>query len=147
MNTRTPIEILLVEDSPTDILMAREAFRETQVANNLRVVDNGEDAMRYLTRQAPYEDVPRADLVLLDLNLPRKSGREVLAEVKSNDALKHIPVVVLSTSRACKDIEQAYHLHANCYMSKPLDFMEFRNALRTMEDFWLCVAALPQNKD
>jgi CheY-like chemotaxis protein len=138
------VEILLVEDNATDILFAREALKDAKVLNRLHVVENGEDAMKFLYRQPPYEEAPRPDLVLLDWNLPRKNGQEVLQEIKSSELLKRTPVVVLTTSRAEEDILKAYGLHANSYVAKPLDFAAFRNVLSAMEQFWLCVVTLPQ---
>lgn len=138
------IEILLVEDNATDVLFAREALREARVLNKLHVVDNGEDAISFLMREPPYEEAPRPDIILLDWNLPRKSGKEVLAEIKAHDVLRRIPVLILTTSRAEEDILQAYGLHANSYVTKPLDFEAFRHVLRSVEDFWLCVVSLPK---
>ena len=138
-----PIEILLVEDSSTDIMMAREALAEAKVLNHLSVIENGEEALRFLRRQEPFADAPRPDLILLDLNLPRRSGQEVLDAIKTDEALKRIPVVILTTSRADQDVLQAYDLHANCYISKPLDFGQFAEVVRSIEQFWLCVVALP----
>jgi chemotaxis family two-component system response regulator Rcp1 len=138
------VEILLVEDNETDVLIAREALKEARVVNSLHVVNNGEDAMSFLLREPPYADAPRPDMVLLDWNLPRKNGQEVLAEIKRSETLKRIPVVVLTTSKSEEDIFKAYGLHANCYVTKPLDFKAFQQALRALEDFWLCVVTLPQ---
>ena len=138
------VEILLVEDNETDVLIAREALKEARVVNNLHIVDNGEDAVAFLHRDPPYEDAPRPDLVLLDWNLPRRSGQEVLQDIKTNEDLKRIPVVILTTSQAEEDILKAYGLHANSYVTKPLDFDAFRRVLRAMEQFWLCVVKLPQ---
>ena len=138
------VEILLVEDNETDVLIAREALKDARVINNVHIVDNGEDAMRFLHQEGPYERAPRPDLVLLDWNLPRRSGQEVLQDIKTNEALKRIPVVILTTSQAEEDILKAYGLHANSYVTKPLDFDAFRQVLRAMEQFWLCVVKLPQ---
>ena len=144
MTTRVrPIEILLVEDSSTDILMAREALAEAKVLNHLSVMENGEEALRFLHKQEPFTDALRPDLVLLDLNLPRRSGQEVLDEIKTDEKLKRIPVVVLTTSRADQDVLATYGLHANCYISKPLDFGKFTDVVRSIEQFWLCVVTLP----
>ena len=140
-----PIDILLVEDSPTDVLLAQEALAHARVQNELSVVSDGEEAMRYLRREAPYQNATRPDMVLLDLNLPRKNGTEVLAEIKNDEALKRIPVVVLTTSRAPEDIARAYGLHANCYVSKPADFDQFTHVVSAIENFWFTVASLPQN--
>ena len=140
-----PIEILLVEDSSTDIMMAREALAEAKVLNNLNVAENGEEALRFLHRQPPFADAPRPDLILLDLNLPRRNGKEVLDEIKTDEVLKRIPVVILTTSRADQDVLESYGLHANCYISKPLDFGKFTEVVRSIEQFWLCVVTLPPN--
>ena len=138
-----PIEILLVEDSPTDVLMAEEALQFAKVLNNLNVVENGVDAMAFLRREGPYTNAPRPDLILLDLNLPRKDGREVLAEIKADPKLKIIPVVVLTTSKAEEDVLKAYGLHANCYVTKPVDFSGFTVVVRSIEQFWFTVVTLP----
>ena len=138
-----PIEILLVEDSSTDILMAREALSEAKVLNHLNVAENGEEALRFLHRQEPFADAPRPDLILLDLNMPRRNGQEVLNEIKTDEMLKRIPVVILTTSRADQDVLEAYGLHANCYITKSLDFGRFTEVVRSIEQFWLCVATLP----
>jgi two-component system response regulator len=139
-----PVDILLVEDSPTDVLLAEEALEQAQVLNHLHVVSDGVEAMQYLRREAPYENAARPDLVLLDLNLPRKDGREVLAEIKMDDDLKTIPVVVLTTSKAEEDILRAYGLHANCYVAKPVDFDQFTQVVKAIESFWFSVVSLPQ---
>jgi len=138
-----PIEVLLVEDDPGDVLMTREAFEEHKVGNRLSVVSDGVEALAYLRRQGPYADAPRPDLVLLDLNLPRRDGREVLAEIKNDPELLDIPVVVLTTSQAEEDVLRAYNLNANCYVTKPVDFDQFMRIVRTIEDFWLTVVTLP----
>jgi two-component system response regulator len=138
-----PIEILLVEDSATDVMLAEEALEKAKMRNNLHVVKDGVEAMAFLRQQGKYTDVPRPDLVLLDLNMPRKDGREVLAEVKEDDDLKSIPVVVLTTSQAQEDVLKAYGLHANCYISKPVDFQQFTNVVRAIDQFWFTVVTLP----
>jgi two-component system, chemotaxis family, response regulator Rcp1 len=138
-----PIEILLVEDNPGDVRLTVEALREAKVANQLHVVADGVKAMSFLRREGRYADVPRPDLILLDLNLPRKDGREVLAELKQDADLKCIPVVVLTSSAAEQDIVQAYNLHANCYITKPVDLEQFLRVVRSIEDFWLIVVKLP----
>lgn len=140
----TPIDILLVEDSPGDIDMIVEALEDAQVANRLHVVKDGEAALAFLHRQREYGRMPRPALILLDLNLPRKGGREVLAEIKSNPCLRRIPVVILTTSSADEDILRAYELHANCYITKPLDFKQFFRTVHAIEDFWLTMAKLPE---
>lgn len=138
-----PIEILLVEDSPTDILLAREALDHAKVLNNLYVVNDGVEAMDYLHRRGEYENAVRPDLVLLDLNLPRKDGRAVLQEIKSDDNLKRLPVVVLTTSKAEEDIHRAYGSHANCYITKPVDFEQFADVVKAIETFWFTIVELP----
>lgn len=141
-----PVEILLVEDSPTDVLLAEEALLHAKVLTNLNVVDDGVEALDYLYRRGTYADANpvRPDLILLDLNLPRKDGREVLAEVKRDPVLKHIPVVVLTTSQAEEDVLRAYGLHANCYVTKPVDFDQFTRVVQAIEKFWFTVVTLPQ---
>jgi CheY-like chemotaxis protein len=138
-----PVEILLVEDEPGDARLTAEAFKEAEVPNRLQVVEDGVEALDYLRRQGRYAQVLRPDLILLDLNLPRKDGREVLAEIKSDHSLRQTPVVVLTTSRAKEDVLRAYMLHANCYISKPVDWEEFRAAIKSIEHFWLTLAELP----
>ncbi len=138
-----PIEILLVEDSATDVMLAEEALAEGKVRNHLHVVKDGVEAMAFLRQQGPYAASPRPDLVLLDLNMPRKDGREVLAEVKADPSLKQIPVVVLTTSRAEQDVLKAYGLHANCYITKPVDFDQFAAVILAIEQFWFSVVLLP----
>ena len=139
----TPIEILLVEDNPGDVRLAEEALNNRNVASHIHVAVDGEEAISFLRREDRYSDAPPPDLILLDLNLPKKDGREVLAEIKADDALQHIPVVVLTTSRSDEDIRTAYHLSANCYIAKPVDFDEFINVVKSIEDFWLSVVTLP----
>lgn len=141
------IEILLVEDSPADVLITQDALAEARVLNTIHVVDDGVEALTFLRKQPPYSHVQRPDLILLDLNLPRKSGHEVLAEIKADPALKAIPVVVLTTSRAEEDIWAAYDLHANCYVVKPLDFATFVEAVQSIRHFWLSVVRLPSEAD
>ncbi len=138
-----PIEILLVEDSPSDTELTIEALKDGKVTNRLSVVEDGVQAMEFLHRQKTYATAPRPDLILLDLNLPRKDGREVLAELKSDPDLKTIPVVVLTTSSAERDVRQAYTLQANCYITKPVDFKQFLQVVRSIEHFWLTVVTLP----
>jgi two-component system, chemotaxis family, response regulator Rcp1 len=137
------IDILLVEDNPGDVRLAQEALKESKVRNKLYVVEDGVEAMAFLRRQGKYAGVPRPDLILLDLNLPRKSGREVLAEVKTDESLKRIPVVVLTVSRADEDITKSYNHHANCYITKPLDFNRFMEITKVIEGFWLTIVTLP----
>ena len=137
------VEILLVEDNPGDARLAVEALREAGVHNNLNWVANGVDAMAFLRRQGKYESAGRPDIVLLDLNLPKKDGREVLAEIKNDAHLRRIPVVVLTTSQAEEDIVRAYHLNANSYITKPVDLEQFIRVVRAFDDFWLTVVELP----
>ena len=143
MSARRPIEILLVEDNPGDARLAWEAIREAKVSNNLRWVPDGVEALSYLRREGKFADTQRPDLILLDLNLPRKDGREVLAEIKNDESLKRIPVVVLTTSQAEEDILKAYHLNANCYISKPVDLEQFMKVVNAIENFWLTIVKLP----
>jgi len=138
-----PVEILLVEDSPSDTDLTVEALREARIRNHLTIAEDGVQALEMLRRQGKYAGAPRPDLIMLDLNLPRKDGREVLAEIKADDSLKTIPVVVLTTSRAEQDVLQAYKHHANCYVTKPVDFEQFLNVVRSIESFWLMVVTLP----
>jgi CheY-like chemotaxis protein len=143
-DTARAIEVLLVEDDPGDVLLTREAFEDNKVGNNLNVVSDGEEAMAYLRREGRYADAPRPDLILLDLNLPRKDGREVLGEVKADPELRSIPVVVLTTSEADEDILRSYHLHANAYVTKPVDFERFIEVVRQIDDFFVTVVKLPR---
>lgn len=138
-----PIEILLVEDSPGDIRLTQEVLKEGKVHNNLSVVEDGVQAIAFLHRQPPYTDAPQPDLILLDLNLPRKDGREVLEIIKVHENLRRIPVVILTTSRAEEDIIRAYDLHANCYIAKPIDLDQFIKVIKTIEEFWLTIVKLP----
>ena len=138
-----PVQILLVEDNPADVCLTREAFRASNVDYELHVAADGIQALAALRGEAPHEKNLQPDLVLLDLNLPRKDGREVLAEIKSDPQLKRIPVVVLTTSRAEADVAHCYDLHANCFLSKPLEFDRFVTSVESLRDFWLCAATLP----
>jgi chemotaxis family two-component system response regulator Rcp1 len=138
-----PIEILLVEDNPGDARLTVEALKEGKVRNNLHHARDGVEAMRFLQREGEYKDAPRPDLVLLDLNLPRKDGREVLADMRKNPDLRTIPVVVLTTSEAEQDVVRTYELCANCYITKPVDLEKFITIVRSIEDFWLTVVRLP----
>lgn len=137
-----PVEILLIEDSPTDVLLMREALKSSNLLNNLHVVPDGVEAMAFLRGEGRYAGSPRPSLVLLDLNLPRKDGREVLAEIKQDEALKRIPVVVLTTSKTESDVMRAYGLHANCYVVKPVNFEQFAVTVRNIESFWFSVVTL-----
>ena len=139
----SPIEILLVEDNPGDIRLTKEAFNECKVYNNLHTVVDGEEAMAFLLREGKYSDSPRPDLILLDLNLPKKDGREVLRDLKSDENLKSIPVVILTTSQDEEDILRAYGLNANCYICKPIDLDQFSKIIKAIEDFWLSIVKLP----
>ena len=141
--TCKPIEILMVEDNPGDVRLTIEALKEGKVRNNLFTVEDGEQAMKYLRREEPYQEATRPDLVLLDLNLPKKNGREVLAEIKDDPELKRIPVVILTVSTAEQDILKSYNLHANCYITKPVNLERFIEVVESIEDFWLTVVMLP----
>jgi len=138
-------EVLLVEDNPGDVFLTQEAFREGRMPLRLCVVGDGEEALRYLRREAPFEEVSRPDLVLMDLNLPKKDGRELLAELKQDADLRQIPVIILTTSESHQDIWRAYKLHANCYLTKPIEVDSFMKKIKSIEDFWLTVARLPSN--
>ena len=138
-----PIELLLVEDSEPDVRLTMEALREAKVRNRLSVVEDGVEALAFLRREGSYADAPRPDLILLDLNLPRKDGRQVLQEIKNDDTLMRIPVVILTTSKTEEDVLRAYNLHANCYITKPVDFNRFMDVVKSIEDFWLTVVRLP----
>ena len=140
-----PIEILLVEDNPGDVRLTKEALKEGKVYSNLHTVKDGVEAMEFLRKQGKYKDVPRPDIILLDLNLPRKDGREVLEEIKSDNELKRIPVVVLTTSKAEEDVLRTYNLHANCYVTKPVDLEKFIVVVKSIDVFWLTVVTLPPN--
>ena len=140
-----PIEILLVEDNPGDVRLTREALKEGKVYSNLHTVKDGVEAMEFLRRQGRYKDAPRPDIVLLDLNLPKKDGREVLQEIKTDEDLKRIPVVVLTTSKAEEDVLRTYNLHANCYVTKPVDLEKFIVVVKSIDVFWLTVVTLPPN--
>ena|SRR5437867_5607052 len=140
-----PIEILLVEDNPGDVRLTIEALKEGKIRNYMSVVGDGEQALDFLHRRGEFADAPRPDVILLDLNLPRKDGREVLAEIKEDPDLKRIPVVVLTTSKAEEDILRTYNLHANCYITKPVDLDQFINVIRSIESFWFSVVSLPHS--
>ena len=142
-----PIEILLVEDNPGDVRLTIEALKEGKVANEINVAVDGIEALAFLRREGKYENAPKPDLILLDLNLPKKNGREVLAEIKMNSHLKCIPVVILTSSQAEKDIVTTYNLHANCYITKPVDFDQFIKVVKSIENFWFKVVKLPPNEE
>ena len=137
-----PVQILLVEDNPDDAALTVETLQEGKLLNQITVVEDGAEAMDYLNRKGPRSDAPRPDLILLDLQLPKKSGREVLSEIKQDSELRRIPVIILTTSSAEKDVFESYDLHANCYITKPIDLNEFINAVRQIEDFWLSLVKL-----
>jgi CheY-like chemotaxis protein len=139
------IEVLLVEDNPGDVRLAMEALKEAKLANHVSVAGDGEEALAFLRKEGRYAGAAKPDLILLDLNLPKKDGREVLAEIKKDSDLRRIPVVILTTSTAEEDILRAYNLHANCYVSKPVDFNKFTQVVREIEDFWFTVVLLPSN--
>jgi CheY-like chemotaxis protein len=138
-----PVDILLVEDNPGDVRLTQEALREGKIRNRLTVAKDGVEALAMLRREGPHANVPRPDLILLDLNLPRKDGREVLADIKADESLRRIPVVVLTTSKAEEDILRTYDLHANCYITKPVDLEQFIEVIKSIDDFWLTVVRLP----
>jgi chemotaxis family two-component system response regulator Rcp1 len=138
-----PIIVLMIEDNPTDVLIAKEGLFSANMLNTLHVADDGIEAMEFLRQRGKYADAPRPDLILLDLNMPRMNGQEVLAVIKADDDLKKIPVVILTTSRSEEDVSKAYGLHANCFISKPVDFDEFMKVVRTIQDFWFSVVTLP----
>ena len=138
-----PFEILLIEDNSGDVLLTKEAFEEIDYKDHINVARDGEDALDYLYKRGPYERAKRPDLILLDLNLPRKDGREVLQVIKQDDSLKSIPVVVLTTSKSDRDIKICYDLHANCYITKPVDFEEFLSIMKQVVDYWLKLVRLP----
>jgi len=141
-----PIEILLVEDNPGDVRLTIEALKEAKVRNHLSVAKDGVEALAFLRREGSYADAVRPDLILLDLNLPRKDGREVLSEIKADASLRAIPVVILTTSQAEQDIVRSYELHANCYITKPVDLDQFITVVRSIEDFWLTIVTLPRQE-
>ena len=143
---RSPVEILLVEDNPGDERLTREALKEGKVYSNLHWVKDGVEALEFLRRKGRYADAPRPDIILLDLNLPKKDGREVLSEIKSDENLKRIPVVILTTSKAEEDVLRSYQLHANCYVTKPVDLEKFIVVVQSIDMFWLTVVTLPNGK-
>lgn len=145
-NSGRPVEILLVEDSEADVRLTQEALKEAKVKNRLWHVEDGVDAMAFLNREGQYADAPSPDLILLDLNLPRMDGRQVLSEVKNHPEFRRIPVVVLTTSRSEEDILRAYDCHANCYITKPVDFSQFMDVVKRIDSFWLTVVMLPSEE-
>lgn len=142
-NPSKPIDILLVEDSPSDAKLTAKTFEKAKVLNNLHIVEDGVEAMNFLRKIEPYQDVPRPDLILLDLNLPKKDGRKVLADIKDDPSLCTIPVVILTTSEAEEDILRSYRLRANCYVTKPVTLKQFIKVVESIEEFWLTVVKLP----
>lgn len=138
-------DILLVDDNPADVRLTLEAFKEGKLVNHVRVVENGVEAMELLHRQGKYADAARPDLVLLDLNMPKKDGREVLQEIKNDPELKRIPIIILTTSKAEEDVVRSYDSHVNCYVQKPVDYNEFTKVLRLIENFWFTAVVLPVN--
>ncbi len=142
-----PVEILLVEDNPADVRLTKEALKEGKVYSNLHWAKDGVEALEFLRRQGKHAGAPRPDIVLLDLNLPKKDGREVLQEIKNDENLKRIPVVILTTSKAEEDVLRSYNLHANCYVTKPVDLEKFIVVVKSIDMFWLTVVTLPNGKD
>ena len=140
-----PVEILLVEDNPGDVRLTKEALKEAKVINNLTVLKDGVEALSFLRQQGTYDNAVTPHLILLDLNLPKKDGREVLAEIKADEKLKRIPIVVLTTSQDEQDVFRSYNLHANCYVTKPVDLEQFMTVVKSIEDFWLGIVMLPKN--
>ncbi len=138
-----PVEILLVEDNPADVLLMEEALREGKMSNNLYAVNNGDEALDFLNRRGKYREAVTPDLIMLDLNLPRRDGREVLAEVKNDPMLRKIPVVVITTSRSEEDVDKSYSLHANAYVTKPVNVRQFFSVVQEIEDFWFTIVKLP----
>lgn len=149
MNTphTTIVDILLVEDNPADVRLTQEAMKESKILNRLNVVTDGVEALAYLRKEGKYEQTMRPDLILLDLNLPKKDGREVLAEIKSDDLFKSIPVVILTTSKAEQDILKTYDLHANCFVTKPVELEQFIAVIKSIQEFWISIVKLPPNHD
>jgi CheY-like chemotaxis protein len=141
-----PVELLLVEDNPGDVRLTKEALREGKIYHNLHCVKDGVEALEFLRRDGQHATAPRPDIILLDLNLPKMDGREVLSVIKNDEQLKHIPVVVLTTSRAEEDVLRSYHLHANCYVTKPVDLEKFIQVVQEIDRFWLAVVTLPPPK-
>jgi chemotaxis family two-component system response regulator Rcp1 len=146
LKSSRPVEILLVDDNPADVMLTQEAFSENKVCNNLNIVYDGVEAMDFLHKRGKYASAPTPDFILLDLNMPRKDGREVLAEIKADDVLKYIPVVIMTVSKDDRDILESYRLHANCYIKKPVKFTEFVEVVRSLENFWFSVVTLPSKK-
>lgn len=141
-----PVEILLIEDNPGDVRLVEEALKENKIKNSLHVAKDGIEAMEFLNKEGKYADIPFPDIILLDLNLPRKDGREVLKEIKENQILKSIPVVILTTSADEEDILKTYRLHANCYITKPVDLAQFIKVVKSVENFWFSIVKLPKKE-
>ena len=141
-----PAEILLVEDNPGDVVLTKEAFAEAKISNNITVAKDGEEALDYLFKRNGYENATTPDLILLDLNMPKKDGREVLAEIKADENLKRVPVVILTSSQSEQDVAKTYDLHANCYVLKPIDLTKFANIVSAVENFWFSVVVLPPSE-
>jgi CheY-like chemotaxis protein len=139
-----PVEILLVEDNPVDIMMTRETFADARLCNNLHVAEDGEEALEFLYRRGVHSSAPVPDIILLDLNLPKRDGREVLAEIKADSSLRHIPIIILTTSESPDDIWHSYELQANCFITKPVDMEQFTNTLESIGDFWFALVKLPR---
>lgn len=146
LESAKPIEILLVEDNPGDVRLTKEAFKESKILNRLSVVEDGTEAIAFLHQKGGYTRAPRPDLILLDLNMPKMDGRQVLAEIKKDPKLKNIPVIILTTSKAEQDILKSYDLHANCYIVKPVDLWQFNMVVQTIKDFWLSIVKLPRSE-
>jgi len=144
-NHVNPIEVLLIEDSPADVRLTREALKEEKMRINLHVAADGVEAMQFLRRQGKFAQAVQPDLILLDLNLPKKDGREVLKEIKTDESLKKIPVVILTMSKAEEDVLKTYDLHANCYITKPLDLNQFSKVVKSIQEFWMTIVKLPPN--
>jgi len=144
MNKIQKVQILMVEDNSDDVDLTIEALKDAKVCNQMQVVEDGVEAMAFLRREGKYINAPRPDIILLDLNLPRKDGREVLAEVKGDKDLRRIPIVILTTSQAEEDVMRAYDLHVNCYITKPVDFDQFSKVVKSIEEFWFSVVKLPK---
>jgi two-component system, chemotaxis family, response regulator Rcp1 len=141
------IDILIVEDNPGDARLIKEVLNDNKVYSSLYIVNDGVEAMHFLRAEGKYKSIPRPDLIILDLNLPKKDGREVLAEIKSDDRLKHIPIVIMTISQAEEDILKSYNLHANCYITKPIDLNQFIKVVKSIEDFWFSIVKLPPKAD
>jgi len=147
MRGQTPIDILLIEDNPGDIRLTQEALKEGKISNNLYLAKDGEEALEFIFKKGKHQNAPTPDIILLDLNLPKINGREVLQQIKSHETARRIPVVVLTTSSSEEDILKSYDLHVNCYVCKPVDMDQFIKVIKTIDDFWFTVVRLPMSKD